>query len=146
MRGIGDELALSELGALKRGQDRVEAHCEPAEFVAALNWDPPSEVSGCGEALRCGGQPSYRSQNKPRNSGSEKQSEDDSGGCCKRECDGQPLDLVVPRRLDEFESKALAEASHQFAHGYRTDSRAREIAVGLAGRDRAHFRGHGKLS
>ncbi len=146
MRGIGDELALSELRALKRGQDRVEAHCESAEFVAALNWDPRSKVSGCGEALRCSGQPSYRSQNKPRNSGPEEQSEDHAGGCCKRECDGEPLELGVPRRLDEFERKPFAESGHQFAHGYRTDSRAREIAVGLAGRDRAHLRGHGKLS
>ena len=138
MGGIGNELALSELGALQCGQDCVEAHCESAELVAAFNWDPRSEVSGCGEALGCSCQTSYRSQNKSRNSGPEEQREDHAGGCCKRECHGQPRELSVLRRLDELERKPFTESGHQFAYGHGTDSRAREIAVGLAGRDRAH--------
>ena len=75
MGGIGDELALSELGALKRGQDRVEAHRESAEFVAALNWDPRSKILGRGETLCGGGQSPYRPQDKTRDSRAEYQSE-----------------------------------------------------------------------
>ncbi len=57
VRGVGDELALSQARALERGQHRVEARREPSQLVLLVRLDAMAEVLCAGHAFGGAGQP-----------------------------------------------------------------------------------------
>ena len=118
VRGVGDELALRQARALKRGQHRVEAPGQPPELVLLAGLDAVAEILRARHALGGARQAPYGHERRARDEQPERGRERDPAQAHERQHQLQVRERAVhvAQRQRHLPHPAFAGALGQHPH------------------------------